>query len=326
MTLRELDACLHELEDANEREEVSVSPRLARRLQPFVPWLFPGMLLTEAIEGVFKEQEGFLHRDTEGSIRPKTSWDGGPARVNANGRVPTTDSAAHLVEPLGTAEARALTERIKTEISLFCMLLVEAHERRAWLALGYGTWQRYVRQEFGMGRSRSYQILDQGRVLRAIQAAAGLPGIPILSAYAAGEIKFQLDEVIDEIRLRMSADQSQDGVRQIVDEVVQTKRRQIAARREDASHPVLPAPAKNGDRPAEHQSALPQPVPPWPRGLGDVVEFLATLPPPALMIEQLTAEEADRLTSLERAVQWLTDFAGHYVRARSIALREKRSA
>jgi len=49
------------------------------------------------------------------------------------------------------------------------------------------------------------------------------------------------------------------------------------------------------------------------------VEFLAALPPPAEMLGRLSGEERDRLTGLERAVRWLTDFAAEYAGRRSTA-------
>jgi hypothetical protein len=69
------------------------------------------------------------------------------------------------------AEARDLTEQIKSSVEKTWRLLLNAHEWNAWGALGYSTWESYVRAEFGIGRSRSYQLLDQARVVREIEAA-----------------------------------------------------------------------------------------------------------------------------------------------------------
>lgn len=320
--LRALDGCLQELEDANERGEVRVSSRLARRLERRVPWLIPGMLLVDAIEGVFKQQESYLRC---GEDELAVTWSPGrrarPRGVDgpAGSRAPRPEVG---LEPMTEAEARALTERIKTQMRQVCMLVLEAHQRRAWQALGYATWEGYVRQEFGLSRSRSYQLLDQGRVLLALQMALGVPGIPELSADAAGGIKLRLAEVIDEIRRRVVTAASPDQVRQIVVEVVQLKRQQIAAARDGAgpeSGPGLPVTGR-GDLNSRPAAGGLEPPGPWrPRGLGEVVEFLAALPPPAEMIERLSRDERDRLTGLERAVRWLTDFAAEYAGTRSIA-------
>src|SRR5919106_4677116 len=68
--------------------------------------------------------------------------------------------------------ARELTNRIKTglegifdQIYEVEQLLLEAHNRRAWQALGYKTWEEYVKTEFDLSRRRSYQLLDQARVI-----------------------------------------------------------------------------------------------------------------------------------------------------------------
>jgi hypothetical protein len=75
---------------------------------------------------------------------------------------------------------------------------VRAHERRAWEVLGYETWEEYVRAEFNMSRSRSYQLLDQGRVVREIEAAASTD--VDISEADARDLKSDLADVVDEVR------------------------------------------------------------------------------------------------------------------------------
>ena len=60
--LRWLDACLQSLEDAHERNEVQVAPRLAERLREHVATIQPGMQITEAIDAVLAAQEPYLLR------------------------------------------------------------------------------------------------------------------------------------------------------------------------------------------------------------------------------------------------------------------------
>lgn len=296
--LHALDTCLHEMEDANERGEVTVSVRLAGRLRRRLGWLRAGMPLASAIERVFSEQERYLRAerlpyelvdpDDERTVRLPVGWrEAGPAR------------------PMGAPEARELTDRIKRGTQLVCMLLLQAHERRAWLALGYGSWERYVAEEFGLSKSRSYELLDQGHVLRTIQTAVGMSGPPDVSAYAAGEIKPVLSEVIEEIRLRADPGDPHERVVRIVAEVVRTKRRQIAAVREYAGPP------------RSRLRALPTPPPASVRVLADAVALLAGLPPPAVVVRDLSEADAADLAGLERAVRWLNDFAAQYAPAPS---------
>lgn len=88
------------------------------------------------------------------------------------------------------AEARDLTDRIKASVDKTWQLLLNAREWNAWSSLGYGTWEAYVREEFGIGRSRSYQLLDQARVVREIEAAAST-SVDITEA-AARDLKAHL--------------------------------------------------------------------------------------------------------------------------------------
>lgn len=99
-------------------------------------------------------------------------------------------------------QARALTDRIRDSVEATWSLLLEAHESRAWAALGYSTWAEYVSAEFDMSRSRSYQLLDQGRVVREIQGAVSTK--VDIDERAARDIKPHLDDVTDEIQERIA--------------------------------------------------------------------------------------------------------------------------
>jgi hypothetical protein len=290
--LHALDTCLHEMEDANERGELTVSARLVSRLRRRLGWLHAGMPLAGAIERVFAEQERYLRRaGPYGVVYPEDEEEEAlPLRPGWR--------EADPAEPMGAPEARELTDRIRRGTQLVCMLLLQAHERRAWLALGYGSWERYVAEEFGLSKSRSYELLDQGHVLRTIQAAVGMSRPPNVSAYAAGEIKPVLAEVIEEIQLRAGADDPHERVVGIVADVVRTKRKQIAAVREYAGPPAR-----------SRLRALP---PESVRALSDAVALLASLPPPSVMVRDLSGSDPGELAGLERAVRWLNDFASQY--------------
>ena len=82
--------------------------------------------------------------------------------------------ATDIVRVLTQEEAQELTTRIKTNVESLWHLLTEAKERRAWEALNYVSWAEYVRVEFDMDRSRSYQLLNHGAVIHQLAEAAGL--------------------------------------------------------------------------------------------------------------------------------------------------------
>lgn len=177
--LRLLDSCLNILEDANERHQTRVTAEMAMRLAG-VTRIRPGMLIREAMDQVLREQESCL-------------WPVPDAR-----RMAVTGDASAL----SRAEARDLTARIRSAAGQMCLLLLEAYERRAARALGYPTWQAYARDEFGLSRSRSYELLDQARAILTLREAAGMSGNPDISAQAARDIKSRLDDVVEAVRER----------------------------------------------------------------------------------------------------------------------------
>lgn len=67
--------------------------------------------------------------------------------------------------------AQALTVRIRESATNFGELLLEAQDGEAWRALGYASWGAYVDGEFDFKRSRSYQLLTQAKVNKALAAA-----------------------------------------------------------------------------------------------------------------------------------------------------------
>ncbi|TIQ96694.1 hypothetical protein [Mesorhizobium sp.] len=85
----------------------------------------------------------------------------------------TTTGDVTASTPLNKAQATALTRRIRQHIDAAWEDITRAYEGKAWKALGYGSWEAYVKAEFDMSRRRSYQLIDQGRVIQAISEATG---------------------------------------------------------------------------------------------------------------------------------------------------------
>jgi ParB family chromosome partitioning protein len=89
----------------------------------------------------------------------------------------------HRLAALVTAdEARALTDAIKRSVETTWDLIVDAYQRRAWDALGYGSWGVYCEAEF-----RQIQLSRDGRaeVIETLRAA-GLSTRAIAAATGAG--------------------------------------------------------------------------------------------------------------------------------------------
>ena len=116
----------------------------------------------------------------------------------------TTADAIVVVE-LTPAEARALTDHIKLTADHLWRLLLKAYEGKAWQVLGYPSWREYAQTEFEMSQSQVYRLLDQGRVLRALEWAVGSPMGEIVSERVARDLKPQLETVTSDIRNRIES-------------------------------------------------------------------------------------------------------------------------
>jgi len=140
-------------------------------------------------------------------------------------------------------QAQAITQAIKGTAERLWMLLEQAHDRRAWAALGYGTWEKYVTSEFNISRSRSYQILDLGHVTRAIESAipASVDMSVELNERDARILKPHLEEVVEEIADRTDGASDQRQISEVITDVVAEVREHHAKAKEpavDASAPL----------------------------------------------------------------------------------------
>jgi len=117
--------------------------------------------------------------------------------------------ATDIIKVLTQEEAQELTTRIKTNVEDLWVLLTEARERRAWEALGYVSWAEYVRVEFDMDRSRSYQLLNHGAVIHQLTEAAGLSTAVDTSSIVERQTRTitpeKLPQVVAEVREAVEA-------------------------------------------------------------------------------------------------------------------------
>jgi phage N-6-adenine-methyltransferase len=74
-----------------------------------------------------------------------------------------------LAAPLGTLEARRLTNEVKADAAALWAKLLRLYEGGAHTALGYPSWADYCRDEFDMGKSHAYRLLDAGRVAELLE-------------------------------------------------------------------------------------------------------------------------------------------------------------
>lgn len=133
------------------------------------------------------------------------------------------------------AEARALTDEIKADAERLWSKLLDARDRRAWAALGYGSWREYATAEFGMSQSRAYQLLEAAEVVRALESHARstfverpsdpttAPQLPTneAQARALSPLKAQPERMADALRNagpQPTAERIKEAVREIVRE------------------------------------------------------------------------------------------------------------
>ena len=305
--IRALDGCLEYLELASERGVKRVPPSLANQVSVLVPAVSAGLPITQAIEFVFQAQEAALHFDN--GAQPTTS--SGSRSDSGRNRAPvdvTLDGVA----------ARSLTERIKQGLVDHSLLLLEAHDRRAWRILGYPSWDAYARQEFGFSRSRSYELLDHGRVVRALMTAARLDAPPEISAFAAGQIKSRLGQAVAEITARAANQPGEEQAREIVRDVVTRMRAELKVLAppgipSETASPRVEArtsPITSDSQAQSERSVLTE--------LHRAVDYLTGLSDPKWVVVQVKDSDHACLDRLREAAGRLIDIADAWERSRLV--------
>lgn len=207
-------------------------------------------------------------------------------------------------------EARALTDRIREAAERVWSLLLEAHERQAWAALGYSSWRDYAVSEFGMSQSRAYQLLDQARVIREIEAAAGSTMVE-LNERQARAVKPRLKGVTNEVRDQVDAGaEPAEAVDTAVEKAVAEERAKAeeARRKRDEDNAAIRALNEQhqppGFDPAENEESVRQ------RGeFARLCRDLSKLPAPEAFIERHRSDLRERhIGYVEGAYEWLDAF------------------
>lgn len=115
--------------------------------------------------------------------------------------------------------ARELTEQIKATATATYVLIHRAHELKCWVSLGYKTWEDYVINEFDMSKSRSYQLINQAKVVEAIQEVVPDGTEVLLTEAQARDVEKALPRITDKLKEK-TKDQSPDEASQTVKDVV----------------------------------------------------------------------------------------------------------
>jgi hypothetical protein len=292
LRLRRLDWCLCQLEEAQEGGQRLIGAALAERLSPVEARICAEMPVKSAIGMVLSSQGEVLDPSSprRPPERPGKGRRGAPMPVGMVGCSPA---------PLDEVAARALTDRIRHAVGDVCLLLWEAHQSRAWSALGYRTWQDYVRGEFHISRTRSYELLDHARVVRAVEDASGVSAIADINVLTARQLKPRLPQLIEAIRTRLRRDGRHDP-RALVLEVIREEKER-AHDVSDCSAAVAGAKPRGCHERRREQGFNPV-------DLRRAIEYLAALPDPADLASRVGDALAEDLEALNCAARWLRDF------------------
>jgi len=127
--------------------------------------------------------------------------------------------------PLNEEEAREITDRIRSTTSVLYLLIKRAHAGKAWTALGYTSFESYVKEEFSYSRSYAYKLLNQANVIEAIEAVAP-PGTSVyVGELTARGLKKSLPELLEEVEERTAGEDPEEATAIIEDIIRETKDR-----------------------------------------------------------------------------------------------------
>mgnify|MGYP001501418733 FL=1 len=122
--------------------------------------------------------------------------------------------------------ARELTEQIKATATATYVLIHRAHEYKVWLSLDYSSWADYVESEFDMSKSRSYQLINQAKVVDAIQDVVPDGTKVSLTEAQARDVEKALPRITERIR-KETENQSPETASKTVNKVVQETRDEL---------------------------------------------------------------------------------------------------
>lgn len=122
--------------------------------------------------------------------------------------------------PLEEDEAREITDRIKSTTNLLYLLIKRAHAGKAWKALGYTSFESYVKEEFNYSRSYAYKLLNQANVIEAIESVAPEGTEVYVGELTARGLKKSLPELLEAIEERTEYAEPEEA-RAIIEDIIQ---------------------------------------------------------------------------------------------------------
>jgi len=129
---------------------------------------------------------------------------------------------------MSETEAREVTAAIRSAVTATYILLSQAHEGKAYKALGYDTWADYVREEFEISPQRSYQLLDLSKTIKLIEEVSPEGTVVKLTEAQARDIKRELPKITEKIS-EETKDLNSDEAGDLVGRIIEDAREQQKA-------------------------------------------------------------------------------------------------
>lgn len=252
-------------------------------------------------------------------------------------------SSDDLEIEMSEAKARELTDAIRAAATATYVLLARAHEGKAYKALGYDTWADYVRNEFDITASRSYQLLDLSKVVREIEEATPDGTVVTITEAQARDIKRELPQITERIKAEVSDDPEEAAgtVERIIEDIrdqkkadekaIQEREQKLSEAEQDGYHRGLEAagdafldrnPEEGGERRASDGGEYGDPDAAdgmdvmSPQDKVDLYNFLnvlsglSSLPEPDEFIKIIPNGREDEITNqLDAAATWINRMA-----------------
>ncbi|MEG4460183.1 MULTISPECIES: hypothetical protein [unclassified Microcoleus] len=115
-----------------------------------------------------------------------------------------TAEPPRLTAQMSRKEAQQITDDIRSNFDSLGKMLIEVRERKGFLALGYQSLESYCLTEFGKGKARVYQLIEEARIEEGITAELAASDSPIKSLKMPGTYLREL-KVLESPRQQIEA-------------------------------------------------------------------------------------------------------------------------
>lgn len=135
--------------------------------------------------------------------------------------------------------ARKITEAIKATATMTYILVKRAYDYKAYLSLGYTSWADYIRQEFNMSTSRSYQLINQAQVIEELESVAPDGTQLYLTEAQTRDIKNELPRITQKVKESTHDDTpavASEKINEIVEKERKAKNENLGVAQEDKQY------------------------------------------------------------------------------------------